>query len=118
MWVVTVRHWGQAWTWDVPVWVSGDGVRQLSTQGGGGGGGEGTAYPEEGGEEDEAKKVGSGEGFGGLGRVVPVGYIVLEEGGVKWKRIVDFDHLALLSAIVPLVWLLVLRYWIKAKLNT
>jgi len=84
---------------------------------GGGGGGEGTEPQEEGIEEEE-KKDGSGGGFGGFGRVAPVGYIVLEEGGVKWKRIIDFDYLVPLGAIVLLAWLRVLRYWIKAKLNT
>ncbi|MBN2026312.1 MAG: hypothetical protein JW854_06090 [Actinobacteria bacterium] len=85
---------------------------------GGGGGGEGTTPPEEGSEEAGAKKDGSGGGFGGFGRIAPVGYIVLEEGGAEWKRIVDFDYLASLGAFVLLVWLRVLRYWIKAKLNT
>jgi len=84
---------------------------------GGGGGGEGTTPPEEGSEVEEAVNEGSGGGFGGVGRVVPVGYIVLEDGGAKWKRIVDFDYLAPLGAFVLLAWLRVLRYWIKAKLN-
>ena len=84
---------------------------------GGGGVGEGTAPAEEGSEEESDEKKGSGEGFGGFGRVTPVGYIVLEEGGVKWKRIVDLNYLLLLGALVLLVWLWVLRSWIKAKLQ-
>ncbi|RJP34343.1 MAG: hypothetical protein C4536_02855 [Actinobacteria bacterium] len=84
---------------------------------GGGGGGEGTAPPDEGSEEEETRHEGSGGGFGGFGRVVPVGYIVLEEGGAKWKRIIDFDCLVPLGVIVLLAWLRVLRYWIRAKLD-
>jgi uncharacterized spore protein YtfJ len=84
---------------------------------GGGGGGEGTMPPEEGSEEESTETEGSGGGFGGFGRVTPVGYIVLEEGGVKWKRIIDYDYLALLGALVLLGWLRVLKYWIRAKLN-
>ena len=83
---------------------------------GGGGGGEGTAPTEEG-MEEQAGHDGSGGGFGGFGRVVPVGYIVLEEGGVKWKRIVDNNLLFPLGAMVLFAWLRVLRYWIKAKLG-
>lgn len=80
---------------------------------GGGGGGEGVAPPEEGVEGDVTEnQEGSG---GGFGKVRPVGYIVLEDEGVKWERIIDLDVLVLLGALVPLSWLRVLRYWIKIK---
>jgi uncharacterized spore protein YtfJ len=83
---------------------------------GGGGGGEGAAPPGESVEEEDARKEeGSGGGFGGFGRVSPVGYIVLDEDGVRWRRIIDFNLLVPLGAVVLIAWLRVLRYWIRIK---
>jgi uncharacterized spore protein YtfJ len=83
---------------------------------GGGGGGEGVGSPEEGVKgEATGDQEGSGGGFGGFGRVRPVGYIVMEDKGVTWERIIDLHSLMLLAAVVLLCWLRVLRYWIRVK---
>jgi hypothetical protein len=50
-----------------------------------------------------------------LGRVSPVGYIVLDDEGVKWARIIDKNMFILLGALALFSCLRVLRTLIKIR---
>ena len=81
----------------------------------GGGGGGTRPLPSEGEEVKADTEEAGGGGFGGFGGVRPVGYIVLEEDGVRWERIIDKKLFILLGTLVLLSGLKILRLWVKIR---
>jgi uncharacterized spore protein YtfJ len=92
-----------------PITADGVTVIPAARLGGGGGAGSGT------GEPDGERPAGSGNGGGyGLG-VVPVGALVIRDGGVSWRPAVDVNKVILGGQLVAVVALLTLRSYLKLR---